>query len=283
MSLVFYGASVLCLLCVMVLSLRWRTRARTLRLEKGAFERFFGQPVAQIVLQISGEAQWRQRLDRAGLYTQTPLGFLSAVLQQCLVLCIAACLILALSLQSGGVGVFLGLVLSAGVMMWRIQGLSRAWQRQRRQLQRELPFLFDLLVMALESGAGFNVALQRIYALTPSPQSRLMLARLLECLSAGMGRQQALQHYAEHMQLEALHQWAWTLEQADSFGISLAPLLRIQATQLRERLLQQGEQKALQAPLKMLLPLSLCLMPCTFIVLLLGLGAQLFPLLTGQA
>lgn len=276
MKLLLYAALLLCLLCVVFLL--WRCVARH-HITLLWIRSVLALPMARLVLQFGSEARWRQRLDRAGLYALTPEAYLAHLIMQCLGISTAN-LLLGMGFASG-LALALCAVGGLGFFTWRIQGLTRSWQRQRRQLLHELPFVFDLLVMSLESATGFTVALQRIHALAPGAQSRIMLGRLVECMAAGMGRHQALRQYAEHMQLDELHQWAWTVEQADGFGISLAPLLRSQAKQLRERLLQQGEQKALQAPIKMLLPLGLCLMPCTFIVLLLGLGAQVIPLLMG--
>ena len=56
--------------------------------------------------------------------------------------------------------------------------------------------------------------------------------------------------------------------QAEKLGTSIAPVLRIQARQLRMRRRQRAEQVARQAAPKMVFPLVFFVMPSLFIVIL---------------
>ena len=55
--------------------------------------------------------------------------------------------------------------------------------------------------------------------------------------------------------------------QAESSGASLATVLRAQADQRLHERFARAEKLALEAPVKMLGPLVLCIFPCTFLVL----------------
>ena len=56
--------------------------------------------------------------------------------------------------------------------------------------------------------------------------------------------------------------------QADQLGVSIAQVLRIQSDQMRMRRRQRAEEKAHQAPVKMMFPLVFFIFPTIWIVLL---------------
>jgi tight adherence protein C len=56
--------------------------------------------------------------------------------------------------------------------------------------------------------------------------------------------------------------------QAEQLGTSIGDVLRIQAKQMRMRRRQRAEQIAHQAPVKMIIPMILFLMPSLFLITL---------------
>jgi tight adherence protein C len=56
--------------------------------------------------------------------------------------------------------------------------------------------------------------------------------------------------------------------QADQLGVSMAKVMRIQSEQMRIRRRQRAEEKAHQAPVKMLFPLVFLIFPAIYVVLL---------------
>ncbi len=279
MSATMWWALGIC--CVASACLLWRLLKAWCQVDSVSLEAAIsqlGRPLARALLLLGLEPWWRRQLIRAGCLRVDPQSYLSLVLGQALLVSVLLAL-LGTAVFSWGWALSVSGLSAVMLWMWRLRQLRYQWQLQRQQLRRELPFLFDLLIMAVESGAGFQLALQKVYDFLPTPAAQSLLKQVLEQIRAGVSRPEALQNLAVHMQMEELEQWAWTLEQVEQFGLSLAPMLRVQASELRQRQLLRGEQKALQAPLKMLLPLSVCLLPCTFLVLLLGLGGQLLPLL----
>ena len=57
------------------------------------------------------------------------------------------------------------------------------------------------------------------------------------------------------------------LVQGEMMGSSIGPILRAQSEQRRTERFQRAEKLALEAPVKMLGPLIMCIFPCTFIVI----------------
>jgi tight adherence protein C len=61
--------------------------------------------------------------------------------------------------------------------------------------------------------------------------------------------------------------WVVSVIQPESMGMSLGPVLRVQADQRRSERFLRAEKLAMEAPVKMLFPLLAFIFPCTFIVL----------------
>jgi tight adherence protein C len=58
------------------------------------------------------------------------------------------------------------------------------------------------------------------------------------------------------------------LVQADSFGIPIGQVLRVQSAEMRVKRRQHAEEKAQQVPVKMTIPLIFCILPCLFIAVM---------------
>ncbi len=56
--------------------------------------------------------------------------------------------------------------------------------------------------------------------------------------------------------------------QADSFGIPIGQVLRVQSDEMRVKRRQRAEEQAQKVPVKILLPLMACILPCLFIVVI---------------
>lgn len=80
----------------------------------------------------------------------------------------------------------------------------------------------------------------------------------------------------DRLNVPAVATFAASVQHAAQTGASLAPLLRMQVTQRTEERFARAEKLAMEAPVKMLLPLIVCLFPCAFLVLGFPIAMRLF-------
>jgi len=143
---------------------------------------------------------------------------------------------------------------------------QRSYDRQN-QIQKGLADAIDLLTISVESGLGFDAALQQVSRNTTGPLAE-EFARVLSEMQIGKGRNEALRSLSERTNLPELKSFVSALAQADAFGIPIGAVLRVQSTEMRIKRRQRAEEKAQQVPVKITIPLIFCILPCLFIAVM---------------
>lgn len=132
---------------------------------------------------------------------------------------------------------------------------------------KNMPFFLDMITLSVEAGLNFNGALQQAVLKSPQGVVRQEFARVLREIKAGKNRMDALREVAERVDEPSLKGLISSIVQAEKMGMSMGPILRIQAEQRRVERFLLAEKKAMEAPVKMLFPLVAFIFPCTFIVI----------------
>ncbi|GAB3768082.1 tight adherence protein C [Nocardioides ginsengisegetis] len=135
------------------------------------------------------------------------------------------------------------------------------------QMQRELPDAIDLLTISVESGLGFDAALQQVARNTEGPLAD-EFARVLREMQIGQGRSAALRALADRTTVPDVRTFVSAMVQADAFGIPMGQVLRTQSSEIRVKRRQRAEEKAQQVPVKMTVPLIFCILPCLFVAVM---------------
>jgi tight adherence protein C len=135
------------------------------------------------------------------------------------------------------------------------------------QMQKALPDALDLMVISVEAGLGFDSAMAQVARNTEGPLAN-EFARVLQEMQIGLGRGNALRALAERSTLADLRSFASAMVQADAFGIPIGQVLRVQSEEIRVKRRQRAEEQAQKVPVKILMPLMACILPCLFIVIL---------------
>lgn len=145
--------------------------------------------------------------------------------------------------------------------------LGRKIRSRQDEIVKTLPDALDLLTISVEAGLPFDGAMQRVASKWDNELSRAF-QRVLNELQVGKTRRDALRDMADRMEVPDVTSFVAALIQADTLGISIAKILRIQAEQMRIKRRQRAEEKAHQAPIKMLIPMTFLIFPTILIVIL---------------
>ena len=135
------------------------------------------------------------------------------------------------------------------------------------KLQKALPDSIDLLTISVEAGLGFDAALSQVARNTEGPLAD-ELARVLQEMQIGLGRAQALRALGERTSVPEIRGFVSAMVQADAFGIPVGQVLRVQSSEIRVKRRQHAEEQAQKLPVKILLPLIFCILPCLFLIVL---------------
>ena len=134
-------------------------------------------------------------------------------------------------------------------------------------LQRALPDAIDLLTISVESGLGFDAAVAQVARNTEGPLSE-EFARMLQEMQIGRGRSEALRSMGDRCHVPDVRSFVSAMTQADAFGIPVGQVLRVQSSEIRVKRRQWAEEAAQKVPVKILVPLIFCILPCLFIAVI---------------
>jgi tight adherence protein C len=145
--------------------------------------------------------------------------------------------------------------------------LKSAIGGRRKAVQKALPDVLDLLTVSVEAGLTFDSAISKVVEKMKGPLIA-EFQRMLQDVRVGMPRRDALKEVAARTDVPDLNTFVASLIQADTLGVSISKVLRIQSEQMRNRRKQRAEETAMKAPIKMIFPLILFIFPTIFIILL---------------
>lgn len=134
-------------------------------------------------------------------------------------------------------------------------------------IKRTLADAVDLLTISVEAGLGFDAALQQVARNTDGPLAE-EFSRVLREMQLGKGRSESLKALTERTNVDDLKAFVGAMVQADAFGISIGQVLRVQSSEMRLKRRQYAEMKAQQVPVKIMVPLVLCVLPCLFVAVI---------------
>lgn len=174
---------------------------------------------------------------------------------------------LGVCMANWGAGLLLLPVLAAGG--WAVPTL---WLKSRRQARlrhilTDLPTVIDLLALGLDAGMGLDRAIGIICDRSHSPLTD-ELQRVLSDISIGLSRQEAFVRLSERCKSDDVRLLTSSIIQSEQLGSSLVTAVKSQARVLRATRRRRAETQALKAPVKMLFPMVVFILPTLFLFVL---------------
>ena len=139
--------------------------------------------------------------------------------------------------------------------------------KRQENIQKALPDALDLLTICVEAGLGFDAAMGKVYEKWDN-ELALAFGRVLREIQLGKPRRDSLKDMADRMDVPDVNSFTAAIIQSEQLGVSMSKILRVQSDQMRTKRRQRAQEKAQQAPVKMMIPMVLLIFPSLWIVLL---------------
>jgi len=159
---------------------------------------------------------------------------------------------------------------------WPVLWLREVIGQRRENLVKALPFLIDLLAMAVESGLPLAAALPQAVERLPAGALRDECRRLMRDVKAGMAREEALRVLSARLDVPAVTQFTLAVSAVQRDGGAIVQTLRAQAEQQRNERFLRAEHRAAQAPVRVLFPLVVFIFPGTLAIVLYPVVSRMF-------
>ena len=139
-------------------------------------------------------------------------------------------------------------------------------KKRRQQVLRQLPSVIDLLSLTVGAGLDLTSAIDLVVKKSESSPLVEELFNISQEARMGKTRREALRTMANRLNIPEISSLVRTLIQSDRMGTGIDEALRIHSEESRLVRFEKGERLALQAPLKLLIPLIFCILPVVFII-----------------
>lgn len=150
--------------------------------------------------------------------------------------------------------------------------LRRKLAKRKHMIARLLPETVDLLGLCVEAGLDFTTAVKWVVDKIPQNPMLEELAFVLEEIKWGKPRTHALKDMSKRLRIPEMSTFVQALVQAERMGTPVAETFAIISEDTRLQRFHQGERFAMQAPIKILIPLIFCILPVIGIII----GAPIF-------
>lgn len=157
---------------------------------------------------------------------------------------------------------------AAGYFLPKYWIMRRVTER-KEEIQRGFPDSLDMMLICVEAGQSMDQAIVRVS--TEMRASYPALAEEFQIiaheLKAGKDKSAVLRDMSDRCGVQDVSSFATVLNQAASFGTSIADALRVYASEMRDKRVMRAEEAANKLPTKMTLTTMMLTVPPLLIIL----------------
>lgn len=159
-------------------------------------------------------------------------------------------------LKMGMLLVIVGVILGTAAPYMVVSGEA---QERQKNVSRGLPYVIDLMALAMGAGLDFPGAVRQVVDKSSNPEDPIVeeFTLVLQTLNLGRTRKDALLEFARRSPASSVAEFVNALVQAEERGNPVAEVLSIQASSSRTRRSVRAEELAAKAGVKMTGPLML--------------------------
>ncbi|MCP8883587.1 type II secretion system F family protein [Devosia sp. XJ19-1] len=163
------------------------------------------------------------------------------------------------------------LVFSLGFMVIPAIALDVYANGIKEEHRRGFPDFMDMMITCADAGMSLEAAVGRVSTEFASTHKHLgvQLNILMLQLRAGKPLRDALHDLADRVGLDEAKALAVLFRQSEELGTSLVDALRVYSTEMRRQRILNAEEKANSLPVRMVLPLGLCVFPVVLMIIML--------------
>ena len=165
---------------------------------------------------------------------------------------------------------FMAMLAGAGISFYLPEIVLSFIRRGRQEkIFMQLPDALDLLVVCVEAGLGLDAGMRRVSEelQEAGPEICEEFDRCNMQMQMGKVRRECLREMGLRAGVDDLRALVATLINAERFGSSIGPALRVQSDTMRLKRRQYAEERAQKTAVQMLFPLVLFIFPGIFVVL----------------
>jgi len=149
--------------------------------------------------------------------------------------------------------------------------LDRFENAQKKIYRRSFPDFMDMMITCADAGMSLEAAVERVSQELAGTHKWLgiQLSIMNLQLRAGKPLREALRELADRIGLEEAKALAVLFRQSEELGTSLTEALRVYSAEMRGQRILHAEERANSLPVKMMIPLGLCIFPVVLMVIML--------------
>ncbi|RWK59525.1 MAG: type II secretion system F family protein [Mesorhizobium sp.] len=149
--------------------------------------------------------------------------------------------------------------------------LDRFENAQKETYRRGFPDFMDMMITCADAGMSLEAAVERVSQELAGTHKWLgiQLAIMNLQLRAGKPLREGLRDLSDRLGLEEARALSILFRQSEELGTSLTDALRVYSDEMRGKRILRAEERGNALPVKMMIPLGICVFPVVLMIVLL--------------